>query len=244
MNSNSSGEWLERFFTGKGFYIVLFLCAAVIGGSVWMMASGGNAAEERVEVSSTETGVWHEETEVLPPKREEQPVVREEPEEETIQVVESQEEPEEPLEEVFHEEPAPVNPNYAWPLQGELDRVHDPEKLRYDQTLGDWRVHEGIDILAPLGETVAAAHAGSVVAVGKSDLYGTVVTVSHGDGFCTVYANLEENPAVAVGDWVEPGSVIGTVGQSALSEIGQASHLHFAVTCNGVNQNPLDYLPA
>ena len=31
MNSKSSGEWLETFFAGKGFYIVLFLCAAVIG---------------------------------------------------------------------------------------------------------------------------------------------------------------------------------------------------------------------
>ena len=44
--------------------------------------------------------------------------------------------------------------------------------------------------------------------------------------------------------WVEPGTVIGTVGHSALNEISQESHLHFAVTCNGVNQNPLDYLPA
>ena len=31
MSSNSSGKRLEGFFTGKGFYIVLFLCAAVIG---------------------------------------------------------------------------------------------------------------------------------------------------------------------------------------------------------------------
>ena len=33
MNSRSSGEKLEAFFNGKGFYIVLFLCAAVIGAS-------------------------------------------------------------------------------------------------------------------------------------------------------------------------------------------------------------------
>ena len=40
MSSNSSGKKLEGFFTGKGFYIVLFLCAAVIGVSAWMMAAG------------------------------------------------------------------------------------------------------------------------------------------------------------------------------------------------------------
>ena len=43
MSSNGSGKKLEGFFTGKGFYIVLFLCAAVIGVSAWMMAAGNEA---------------------------------------------------------------------------------------------------------------------------------------------------------------------------------------------------------
>ena len=46
MSSKSSGKRLEGFFTGKGFYIVLFLCAAVIGLSAWMMAAGNEAMEE------------------------------------------------------------------------------------------------------------------------------------------------------------------------------------------------------
>ena len=47
MSSNSSGKRLEGFFTGKGFYIVLFLCVAVIGVSAWMMAAGnGTMAED------------------------------------------------------------------------------------------------------------------------------------------------------------------------------------------------------
>ena len=48
MNSNSSGGKLEGFFTGKGFYIVLFLCAAVIGISAWMMAAGERTMEEAI----------------------------------------------------------------------------------------------------------------------------------------------------------------------------------------------------
>lgn len=241
MNSSSSGEWLERFFAGKGFYIVLFLCAAVIGGSAWMLATGGSApAEEKVEVANTQPGTWQE-TGEIPSHREDLPLI----EPVVVEPPQAAAEPEEePAQEVFSEQAPTVNPVYAWPLQGEVDRFHDPETLRYDETLGDWRVHEGIDILAPLGETVCAAHAGSVESVQQSDLLGTVVIVSHGDGFRTVYANLEEHPAVGVGDWVEPGDLIGAVGASALCEISQASHLHFAVTCNGVNQNPLDYLPA
>ena len=34
------GESLEAFFAGKGFYIVLFLCVAVIGVSAWAMLTG------------------------------------------------------------------------------------------------------------------------------------------------------------------------------------------------------------
>ncbi len=240
MNSRSSGGWLEAFFTGKGFYIVLFLCAAVIGGSAWMMAAGNGTMEEATPVSKTET--HRIETVILPPQNDTAQSMEEAIEDATQVVLDEPEE--EPAQEVFEEQPAPVNPTYAWPLTGDVARYHDPETLRYDETMGDWRTHEGIDILAPLGETVAAAHAGQVESVTRNDFLGTVVTVSHGDGYTTVYANLAEETAVSVGDWVEPGDVIGSVGHTALGEIGQESHLHFAVRLNGVNQNPLDYLPA
>ncbi len=67
----------------------------------------------------------------------------------------------------------------------------------------------------------------------RDDLYGTVVTIDHGDGTKAVYANLASEPAVAVNDAVEPGYIIGAVGTSALAEVGQQPHLHFAVTANG-----------
>ena len=51
MSINSSGKKLEGFFTGKGFYIVLFLCAAVIGLSAWMMAAGNEAMDDLTELN-------------------------------------------------------------------------------------------------------------------------------------------------------------------------------------------------
>ena len=243
MNSKSSADWLERFFMGKGFYIVLVLCAAVIGASAWMLAVGDKPLTEKaVEVVNTDPAQFREEQQVITPRRDDLPVFRE-TDGDTAPVVSTPEASEE-AKEVFDETPVTVDPTYAWPLQGEVARFHDPETLHYDETLGDWRTHQGIDILAPLGETVTAAHAGRVESVLRHDLLGTVVVVSHEDGFTTVYANLEENPAVNPGDWVEAGSVIGTVGSSALSEVGEESHLHFAVRLNGVDRDPLEYLPA
>ena len=240
MNSKSSADWLERFFMGKGFYIVLVLCAAVIGASAWMLAVGDKPlTETAVEVVNTAPTQHRTEEPVIAPHREELPVFRE-----TEETAPAASVPEEPAQEVFGEASADVDPSYAWPVQGEIARFHDPETLHYDETLGDWRTHQGIDILAPLGETVTAAHAGRVESVQHHDLLGTVVIVSHENGFSTVYANLEENPAVSPGDWVETGAVIGTVGSSALSEVSEESHLHFAVRLNGEDRDPMEYLPA
>ena len=244
MNSKSSGGRLEAFFAGKGFYIVLFLCAAIIGVSAWMMAAGERTMAEDISKMNRESLENHRvETVILPPEQEEaQPAMAPE-----TQVTRPESELPEPGEtdEVWREGDVieAAAPVYAWPVEGQVERYHDSSVLTYDTTMRDWRTHEGIDIMAPLGETVTAAHAGSVESIVQDDLYGTVLTVSHGDGGRTVYANLAEVPAVSVGDWVEPGDVIGAVGATALGESGQGTHLHFAVTVDGAAVDPLDYLP-
>ena len=132
----------------------------------------------------------------------------------------------------------------VWPVEGELERLYDVDHLHYDVTMRDWRTHDGLDILAPLGQTVCAAMPGVVRYVQDDSFYGTFVTVDRGDGTCAVYANLASMPAVSVGDWVQAGDVIGAVGTTALCEIGQGTHLHFAVYLDGESVDPLDYLPA
>ena len=243
MNSRSSGGKLEEFFNGKGFYIVLFLCAAVIGASAWMMAAGDRAMKEEISVMKQDVPSERVETIIVPPVAEETLPVQVTLPEETAQ--ETEPEAEAPETEAVWSETVPVSsPLYLWPVSGTVERRHDLEVLHYDVTMQDWRTHAGIDIAAPLGSPVNAAHAGSVVQIAQDDLYGTVVTVDHGDGMASVYANLAEEPAVAVGDWVEPGSVIGAVGSSALCEVGQEGHLHFARTVNGAAVDPLSYRPA
>ena len=69
------------------------------------------------------------------------------------------------------------------------------------------------------------------------------VTIDHGAGLKSVYANLSETVAVDAGDPVEPGTVLGTVGNTAVSETAEASHLHFAMRKDGVSVDPTEYLP-
>ena len=74
-------------------------------------------------------------------------------------------------------------------------------------------------------------------------MLGTYVVVDHGEALCSLYANLAAVPAVTVGDQVEMGDVIGSVGDTSLAEIGEEAHLHFAMTCNGEDADPQEYLP-
>lgn len=222
---------------GKGFYIVLFLCAAVIGVSAWMLLAGvgtnvEEAAEKNVDVSAAivttlpagtpmETGEDAVETMV------------EEPVEETEEIVEYE------LEEVFSETVV----SYVWPVQGSIDVPYAVETLLYDSTMADWRTHNGIDIACDIGTQVMAAAAGTVVSVIDDDLAGTTVEIDHANGVHSVYSNLAAQPAVGEGDVVTMGQVIGSVGGTALGETNQAPHLHFAMEQDGVPTNPLEYLP-
>jgi len=241
MSINSSGRKLEGFFTGKGFYIVLFLCAAVIGLSAWMMAAGNKTMENLNERNSISFDNSMVETIIIPPQSETEditPVIA--PDEETEPVAAQQE----AIEVWSGEDPAAAeSPLYIWPVMGELDRGHDLENLSFDLTLNDWRTHDGVDIAAPLGVAVSACRAGTVLSIEEDGLYGIVVSVEHGDGLVSVYANLEESPCVSVGERLEAGDTIGAVGDTALCEVSQNSHLHFAMRCSGESVNPMDYLP-
>ncbi len=242
MNSSSSGKSPERFLTGKGFYIVLFLCAAVIGVSAWVMATGnevmrkseesGTVGGHRVETviaPSAEGSDWIDESEIAPPERRADTLA--EP---------SQEAAEESVEASAQVAPAV----YVWPVLGEIEREHSVGALKYDVTMRDWRTHSGVDIACEEGARVLASRGGQVVSIVNDGLYGTVLTIDHGDGMRSVYANLAEDTAVKPGEWVDAGVVLGTVGRSALCEIGQDAHLHFELRQSGASVDPAAYLPA
>ena len=255
MSSNSSGKRLEGFFTGKGFYIVLFLCAAVIGVSAWMMAAGNETMDDLSKNNDISLENKRVETIVVPPQTSKEPEASDtagtETQQDTAALPQQQDEGAagtmaEDTTQVWHQGDVMevMAPAYIWPVQGELERYHSMDALAYDVTMRDWRTHEGIDISAALGSTVTAAHSGTVSAVEADDLYGTVVTIDHGDGSSSVYANLADTPTVTVGEWVDSGSIIGSVGTTALCEIGQGTHLHFAIYVDGQSVDPLSYLPA
>lgn len=128
------------------------------------------------------------------------------------------------------------------PVTGRILRRHTPDTLTWWDTLGQYAVHTGIDIAAPLGSPVRAVKDGVICAAYTDDFLGHVMEIRHGNDL-TRYANLAQLPSSVVGRSVGQGEVIGTVGRSALSEAGDEDHLHFEWEQAGILQDPALLLP-
>ena len=128
------------------------------------------------------------------------------------------------------------------PVAGEVLQCFCMDRLCYNPTTRDWRTHAGTDLAAPAGSKVRAAEAGTVLAVFEDELLGTTVTLDHGDGWVSRYANLDPELQVSAGDKVSAGQTLGVVGKTALGEVNSEPHLHFAVYRNNVPQDPEIFL--
>ena len=239
-NNNKKGglSRLGDFLAGKGFYIVLFLCVAAIGVSGYFLLADSMGPTQSV-ANPTQVVV------TPPPAR--PPVTQEPaPTPTPVPVTPAPTQPATPTP-VPTPTPTPVPTPaalvFTWPVKGEVLAAHSVETLAYDETMGDWRTHAGMDIAATLGTQVVAAAQGTVIDVSFDELMGATVTVEHQDGLESKYCNLAAKPTVAVGDEVETGSVIGSVGATAAAEGARASHLHFELSKDGAAVDPLDYLP-
>lgn len=98
--------------------------------------------------------------------------------------------------------------------------------------------HRGIDIPAPEGTPILAAHSGTVLICGWNDSFGNQVLIDDGAGLSTRYAHMTAT-AVSPGAVVTAGQVIGYVGSTGDST---GNHLHFEVSVGGTLTDPLGYV--
>jgi murein DD-endopeptidase MepM/ murein hydrolase activator NlpD len=105
---------------------------------------------------------------------------------------------------------------YAWPAEGVLTSG-------YGWRSG--RMHEGIDIAAPIGTPVLAAAAGIVTGAGWHEGYGNLIKLEHLDGSITLYAH-NNRILVTHGQQIKQGEQIAEMGNTGRST---GPHLHFEI---------------
>ncbi len=202
------------------------------------------AVQSASEVKPSQTEKAAEQTSILP--KESVPAAEGE---QAAQAEKTQQEPAaetaaEVAAETKAEQPAqePAKSVFFAPVEGEAVAAFSASELSYNAALDDWRTHNGVDLSAHLGDGVYAAKDGEVLSVSNDLLLGTTVTLNHGDGMMTVYANLSPDLEVEQGQRVNAGQMIGTVGETALGERNEGAWLHFAVLKNGESVDPMPYL--
>lgn len=110
--------------------------------------------------------------------------------------------------------------------------------LRTHPVLGGTRAHKGIDLSAPTGTPVYATADGVVGKAEWFSSYGLFVSIGHGAELETRYAHMSRL-AVAAGERVRKGDVIGYVGSTGRST---GPHLHYEVRVSGEAVNPIPYM--
>lgn len=125
----------------------------------------------------------------------------------------------------------------AWPVPG-YTKITSNYGMRVHPITGQYKLHTGVDISAPMGANFVAANDGIVTKAGYNSAYGNMVIIDHGGGISTLYAHGSEI-LVTVGQTVKRNEAILKVGSTGYST---GPHAHFEVRINGVVTNPLEYI--
>lgn len=120
--------------------------------------------------------------------------------------------------------PTPTaDPARAWVMPVTGVRLSSPYGMRWGQ------MHRGIDLAGPIGLPLKAMSSGVVTFAGQQSGYGTIVQIRYWDGTISYYGHLNST-AVAAGQAVTPGQVVGQLGNTGQST---GPHVHLEIHPGG-----------
>ena len=125
---------------------------------------------------------------------------------------------------------------FIMPVKGIISGVYGSQRILNGKPR--WP-HYGIDIAAKKGTEIKSSATG-VVTMAENDLYytGGTVIMDHGHGISTIYSHLE-SIIVSVGDKINQGDIIGTVGSTGRST---GPHLDFRINWFQTRLDPMSVL--
>ena len=125
---------------------------------------------------------------------------------------------------------------FIMPVEGIISGVYGSQRILNGKP--KWP-HYGIDITAKQGTMIKSSGSGTVT-MAEDDLYytGGTIIMDHGHGISTIYSHLE-NVMVSVGDKINQGDIIGTVGSTGRST---GPHLDFRINWFQTRLDPMSVL--
>lgn len=246
---------IKDFIKGKGFYLSLTMSLALVGSAIWigMNKSIDRVIDENMDIiknssrSNTIKTVDNIVSNVPISKQESAHSLGEEEQnidednqddQKEDEMGEGEMTEEENQESEIPEKEEDISILFMPPLVGKIINKFSNYELVKNQTLSDWRTHNGIDIAASQGTPVKSIADGEVIKIYSTSLMGTCIDIEHPGNINSIYCGLNKNVNVKEGDKIEAGSVIGSVGK-AVGEAELAPHLHLELKKDGVKIDPL-----
>ena len=149
--------------------------------------------------------------------------------------------PDDRYNEITTQAPVTKSVEFDFPLKNSVTKSFSNDELVKNATTGDWRIHKGIDIKGASGDRINAVSDGIVTEMVDSALWGTVITVDHGNGYIAKYCGLRKGSTVKSGDELKSGDKIGLLDEIPL-ESDDGIHLHFELHKDGKAVSPSEYL--
>lgn len=211
-------------------YLALFVCLVAVGVGSVVGLSSRNSTDETTDFSRL-TVLWSIE--------DEQPLTDEAnigisgiADERIYTVPESTEK---------IEDNKPYSGNFALPMGTDIIKDYSNGEMVQSKTMGDWRVHNGVDFGGSAGNEVVAVGDGKITAVYDDSFWGTVVEIDHGNGMTARYCGLKSGSSLPEGSEVKKYDKIGSLGHIPV-EISDEDHLHLEILIDGENVDPLKAL--
>jgi murein DD-endopeptidase MepM/ murein hydrolase activator NlpD len=229
MNKHRKVRSLRAFLSKNGFYIALVACVIVAAVASYSAVTNiiSNLKDEN-NLTQTPPSTSPNASEVSDPKPDNPPPV--EPD------GKGQEDAEVSAADDF----VPV---YSLPVDsGTITHAFSGDELVKNETLNDWRTHNGVDIETAEGTPVKAIYSGEVLRAGYDPLLGYFVEQKLDTGYVVTYANLGEKLNVKAGDRISQNDVVGAVGSSSILENGEKPHLHIEVKSGNKYIDPLSLM--
>ena len=238
--SKSMKNNFSNFISGRGFYVALAVCLVGAGSAAWVAADRTISnienqvlpapVEEKMEVPKTDPADKQETPQV--DSKKEVPKQEKSQNQSSSQQGSSTQPKPSAKSSTSQSSSTPqvksVTSSFALPIKGEILGKFSNGELVKNETLQEWRTHNGIDIKCGKGEAVKSATDAKVSGVQMDEMWGMIIETETEDGYTITYYGLDKNKEIKPGDMIKKGDGIGVIGEIKCEQT-MGPHLHLEI---------------
>lgn len=132
--------------------------------------------------------------------------------------------------------------SYSLPLGTDIGKDYSRGIPVYNEVMGDWRTHDGVDFNGAYGDGIKAIADGIVKEVEDDPFMGGTVVINHGGGVVAAYSGIEVDKKLKRGVMVSENEKIGEVSFIPSESDSQFPHLHLEIRVDGELCDPLEVM--